>query len=88
VVGGTIISMAIDWRTYRHPVVVARSLRRARHSIFLRRSTIARIKDYHRVDFHPDDNENVALLEEWRTKLFGDDGTLAGRLRGAAVGAA
>ncbi len=72
-------------RTYRHPVLVARSLRRARRSIFLRRSTIDRIKDYHRRDFHPDDNENVALLEEWRTALFGDDGTLTGRPPGRGV---
>jgi predicted metal-dependent hydrolase len=84
VVFGTAVSLLLDWRTYRHPVQVVRSLRRARRSIFLRPSTVARIRDYHRRDFHPDDNENLALLEEWRTQLFGEDGTLAGRLRGAA----
>jgi uncharacterized protein len=88
VVAGTIASLLLDWRTYRHPIAVARSLRRARRSVFLRRDTVRRIRDYNRRDFHPDDHDATALLEEWRARLFGDDGTLSERLRGTVTGAA
>ena len=69
---------------------MARSLRRARRSVFLRRDTVQRIRDYNRRDFHPNDHDATALLEEWRATLFGDGGTLADRLRNspAVAGAA
>jgi hypothetical protein len=35
-----------------------------------------KLKDYNRPDFHPDDNDTEALLDQWRTELFGEDGSL------------
>jgi uncharacterized protein len=32
--------------------------------------------DYYRRDFHPDDRDVSALLEQWRERLFGEDGEL------------
>ena len=85
IVLGTLASLLLDPHTYRHPVRTARSIRDVRRSIFLERSTVARIYDYHRRDFHPDDHDSTALLEHWRTELFGAEGTLAGRLRTTAT---
>ncbi len=36
---------------------------------------------YFRPGFHPDDRDTRALLEDWRTRLFGDGGTLEGNVR-------
>ncbi|CAN5835566.1 hypothetical protein BH24ACT3_BH24ACT3_19530 [soil metagenome] len=30
----------------------------------------------HRRDSHPDDHDATALLDEWRRRLFGTEGTL------------
>jgi predicted metal-dependent hydrolase len=56
------------------------SLRRVRSSVWLSPAVRARIGDYNRRDFHPDDNDTDALLAEWREALFGPGGRLAGRL--------
>jgi predicted metal-dependent hydrolase len=40
--------------------------------------------DYFRPGFHPDDRDTIALLADWRERLFGAGGTLEGRLREAA----
>lgn len=87
VVIGTLASMLLDWRTYRHPIRTVRSVRDLRHSIFLRKDTVARIYDYHRRDFHPDDHESDHLLAHWREELFGTSGSLADRVKvgGAAA---
>lgn len=82
VVFGTLGSMLLDPHTYRHPVLTRRSLRRLRTNPWVQRDVYRRLRDYNRRDFHPDDNDATALLEEWRTKLFGDAGTLADRLKG------
>ena len=59
------------------------SARRFRGSPFLRRSTWRRLRDYNRPDFHPDDHDTDALLDDWRERLFGPGGRLV-----AVVGAA
>ena len=87
VVLGTLGSMLVDWRTYRHPMRTVRSVVALRRSIFLERGTVERIHDYHRRDFHPDDHDAAALLEHWRAELFGADGALVDRLQ-AGAGAA
>ncbi len=38
------------------------------------------LRDYCRRDFHPDDHDNRELLDQWRETLFGDHGTLVGKL--------
>jgi predicted metal-dependent hydrolase len=84
IVLGTLASLLLDPHTYRHPVRTARSVGDLRRSIFLERTTVARIYDYHRRDFHPDDHDSTALLEHWRSELFGTAGTLADRLPSGA----
>ena len=88
IVLGTAGSLLLDRHTYRHPVRTARSVGAVRRSIFLERATADRIYDYHRRDFHPDDHDATALLEQWRTELFGAEGTLADRLRTGAAATA
>ena len=36
-------------------------------------------------DFHPDDSDTTELVESWRARLFGEDGTLNDKLIGAAA---
>ena len=78
-VGHTIASMAADRATYRRGVLL-RSLRKLPGSPFLG-PNVRRIRAYNRVGFHPNDNDNTALLDEWVAKLFGEQGTLAGNVR-------
>jgi predicted metal-dependent hydrolase len=82
---GTSVSMALDPGVWRHPVRTARSVRRFARSPFLAKDTRRRIADYHRRDFHPDDNDTTAILLEWRERLFGDAGTLTGRVKASAA---
>lgn len=56
------------------------SRRRLRTSPFLSRQVRARIADYNRRGFHPDDHDTDALLAKWREELFGASGTLVDRL--------
>ena len=86
--GGTILSLLLDGSTYRHPLRTARSVARLRRSPWLSKAVRGRIRDYNRRDFHPDDHDAAALLEQWRERLFGEAGTLAGRVKGAGAGAA
>ncbi len=78
-----LISLLGDRNTYR-PRNLLRSLRRLRHSPFLRPEVWHRLRDFNRPDFHPDDHDTEALLERWRDELFGADGRLNDKLVGAA----
>ena len=80
VIGHTVLSLLGDRAAY-HPVRLARSLAQLRHSPFLSRRVIRRLRDYNRVGFHPDDNDNSDLLERWRAELFGSEGVLSDHLR-------
>lgn len=71
----SIISLLGDRDTYR-PRTLARSVKRLRHSPFLRREVWRQLRDYNRPDFHPDDQDTDALVAEWREKLFGSEGAL------------
>jgi uncharacterized protein len=53
-----------------------RSWKEFRKSNLLSKALWAQLKDYDRPDFHPNDRDTRALEEEWRNRLFGDDGTL------------
>ena len=76
----TIMSMAGDRSAY-NPVRLVRSLLALRHSPFLSREVVQRIRAYNVVGFHPDDNDNSELLDHWTAELFGADGQLADHLR-------
>src|SRR5664280_535727 len=72
-------SLLTDPETYR-PGRLRTSYRRFTGSMFMQREFWERLGDYNRTGFHPDDRDTVALVEEWRARLFGDDGELVGKL--------
>jgi predicted metal-dependent hydrolase len=80
VLGHTTLSLLADKATY-NPRRLARSVADLRHSPFLSRHVIRRLRDYNRVGFHPDDHDATELLERWRAELFGAQGTLADHLK-------
>jgi predicted metal-dependent hydrolase len=73
------LSLLGDRSTY-HPIRLVRSLLALRHSPFLERDVIARLRDYTRTGFHPDDHDDTALLAEWSARLFGEHGELVDHL--------
>ena len=82
-----IASLLGDRATYR-PRTLVRSLRRLRRSPFLSMALWRQLKDYDRPDFHPDDQDTDALVEEWRERLFGASGSLNAKLVGARAAVA
>lgn len=89
VVDGTLRSLRRDPASRDRSRLWA-SLRRAARSPFLSRQVRARIRDYNRRGFHPDDHDCSALLDRWRQELFGPGGPLADRVvqdRAARAGA-
>jgi predicted metal-dependent hydrolase len=46
------------------------------------------LRDYNRRDFHPDDRDTNALVENWQRELFGEYGTLNDKLATAGAGRA
>ena len=80
VIGHTLLSLLGDRAAY-NPRRLVSSLAALRHSPFLSREVVQRIRDYNRVGFHPDDHDATALLERWRAELFGAEGTLADHLK-------
>lgn len=75
----TTLSLLGDRAAY-HPVRLVRSIAALRHSPFLTRAAIRRLGAYLRVGFHPSDNDNTALLDEWTARLFGEQGSLRDHL--------
>jgi predicted metal-dependent hydrolase len=75
----TVWSMLADRATY-DPRRLFPSIAALRHSPFLSRDVVRRIRDYNRVGFHPDDNDNSELVARWRAELFGEAGVLADHL--------
>ncbi len=74
------LSLVKDRAAY-NPVTLLRSLWALRRSPFLSRDVLRRLRSYNKVGFHPDDWDATALIDRWRTELFGDAGTLADHLR-------
>lgn len=81
VVVGTVLSMFLTDRSAYNPVRLVRSLLRLRHNPFLQRDVLARVLDYRREGFHPDDHDASALVARWSEELFGEHGRLADHLR-------
>ncbi|WP_067971290.1 metal-dependent hydrolase [Mycolicibacter icosiumassiliensis] len=79
VVANTIISLFGDRAAY-HPVRLIRSFAALRHSPFLTRAVFRRLGEYLRPGFHPNDQDNTALLEHWEAELFGEQGSLVDHL--------
>ncbi|HWE67550.1 MAG TPA: metal-dependent hydrolase [Acidimicrobiales bacterium] len=74
-----VISLLGDRATYRRGNL-RQSWRRFRASPIMRRELWDQLKDYNRPDFHPDDSDTTALVEQWRGELFGEHGTLNDKL--------
>jgi hypothetical protein len=72
---GVLISLLGDRSTYRRGNL-RQSWRRFKVSPVVHRQIWDQLRDYNRPDFHPDDNDTDALVDRWRTELFGDGGTL------------
>ncbi len=57
-----------------------RSWRQFKRSPLMRRELWDQLRDYNRRDFHPDDRDTTAIVERWRSELFGEQGTLNDKL--------
>jgi uncharacterized protein len=79
-----VLSLLGDRSTYRKGKF-RRSWRRLKTSPLADRAIWAQLKDYNRVNFHPDDSDTTELVESWRARLFGEDGSLNDKLMGAAA---
>ncbi|WP_156757188.1 metal-dependent hydrolase [Actinokineospora pegani] len=76
----TLASLAGD-KAARNPKRLLKSFAALRHSPFLTKEVRQRIRDYNRVGFHPNDNDNTELLRKWTQQLFGEQGELAHNLK-------
>jgi len=79
-ISGTLLSLALDRASY-NPFRLFPSLWRLRRSPWLQPAVFRQIKDYNRPGFHPDDHDTTALVQEWKVRLFGDEGVLAERMK-------
>jgi predicted metal-dependent hydrolase len=71
----TFITMLGDRATY-HPSRLRRDWREFRRSPIVQPDVWRRLRDYDRPDFHPNDRDTTRLVDEWRSRLFGDNGEL------------
>ncbi|MGI8661892.1 MAG: metal-dependent hydrolase [Acidimicrobiales bacterium] len=78
------VSLLFDRETYRRGKL-RKSWKRFRTSPVMSRAVWEQLKDYNRPDFHPDDRDTNALVEQWRTELFGEHGTLTSKLTGSSA---
>ena len=78
------VSLLFDRETYRRGKL-RKSFKRFRKSPVMSRAIWDQLKDYNRPDFHPDDRDTTALVEQWRAELFGAEGVLNDKLVGANV---
>ncbi|HZD67263.1 MAG TPA: metal-dependent hydrolase [Acidimicrobiales bacterium] len=81
VVLATVGSLLRDPASWNLPRLV-RSAVGLRRSPFLAPGVARRLRSYNRRGFHPDDWDATELTGHWREVLFGEDGTLTGRVEG------
>lgn len=77
-------SLLRDRETYRRGNL-RQSWKRLRRSPIMRKELWDQLREYNRPDFHPDDRDTTALVEEWRATLFGEEGSLNDKLATAAA---
>jgi predicted metal-dependent hydrolase len=73
------VSLATDPATYR-PGNLRASWRRFRRFPLVSKEVWQALKEYNRPGFHPLDQDNSELVEEWRRRLFGEDGVMKDKL--------
>lgn len=78
-------SLLTDPTAWRHPGQLRASWRRFRRSPYLSPTFRSRLREYDRVGFHPNDRDTRALVDTWRERLFGENGTLTDKLEGHAA---
>lgn len=78
------VSLLGDRATYQRGNL-RRSWRRFKRSPLVQRRVWDQLGDYNRPDFHPDDRDTSILVQQWRTDLFGEHGTLRDKLVGGAA---
>jgi predicted metal-dependent hydrolase len=66
----------------REPGRLRASWQRFRRTPMFRREVWDQLCEYDRPDFHPDDRDTTELVELWRERLFGQDGSMLHRLSG------
>jgi predicted metal-dependent hydrolase len=71
-----IASLLMDRETYQ-PGVLRKSWRHVRRQPLVSRQVWDTLKAYERRGFHPSDIPNDELVEVWRERLFGAEGTMA-----------
>ena len=76
VVLASLVGTVLTDRRARNPIRFVRSLLNLRNSPFARKKIAVRLAQYHRPYFHPDDRDTEHLVDQWRERLFGEDGTL------------
>lgn len=76
VVLASLVGTVLTDRRARNPIRFIRSLVNLRNSPFARKKIALRLLEYNRPYFHPDDRDTEHLVEEWRERLFGQNGTL------------
>ena len=79
-----LVSLLGDRATYRRGAL-RRSWQRFRRSPLVSRELWQQLKDYDRPDFHPNDRDTDALVEQWRAELFGTAGRLNDKLATSAA---
>jgi predicted metal-dependent hydrolase len=84
---GFVIGMAVQVllsvlgdKDARSPRKLRQSWRALRRSPLLSKDVWRQLKDYDRPDFHPDDSKTDELVDTWKARLFGDEGTLNDKL--------
>ena len=78
------LSLLGDKETYRRGKLL-QSLRNAHHSPIFDIALWHQLREYNRPNFHPDDRDTNELVELWREKLFGENGTLNDKLASSAA---
>ena len=79
-----IVSLLGDRATYRRGNLL-QSWRTFRLSPIMSQELWHQLRDYNRPDFHPEDRDTTQLVEQWRSVLFGEHGTLNDKLATSAA---
>lgn len=75
-----IVQAYLTDKAARKPGAMRASLKRFRKNPLFQKDTWDAIKDFERPDFHPDQRNTDAMLDEWSERLFGPAGELNDKL--------
>jgi predicted metal-dependent hydrolase len=82
-----VVSLLMDPATYQRGRL-RKSWKVFRSTPLASKDVWMQLKEYDRPDFHPDDRDTTALVEQWREVLFGEQGRLNDKLVSSAASAA